>query len=346
MERSFNALLDSLQPPSISPATPATPLALSLESTLFPHGILLAIHHVLLDSKVGSGSSKARKNERTSKQVEPSLNPEVEAASGVPDDPRKNVIDQQARREVMARLLDQALRALRLSLLIVGEHNVESSSFVFEHAQQQQTEPGGDEGPDIAPSGDPSATVGGVAERRIGGKQAEGARDTAIHAVASAGRSSRSVNANGHMGGIALDHRRRISGASSSKVGKGISSSKDVASSKGNTTTEGEATGAQQSRRRPVQGNSLNDGGEKLEAEAGQSSGAAEGQRAVVGAWLLTKESCRCLATIVTTCGIPHSSSHSAAGTAGIGLSLPLAIEAGKHFLEREQRAHAVCSSM
>lgn len=288
-----------------------------------------------------SGSNEPRKNEGTPKQVERNLSPEVKAAPGVPDRPRKKVIDRQARgwHEVMILLLNQALRALQLSLLIVGEHNFEPSSFIFDNAQQQQPEPGGDVGPECAPSGDTSASVGSVAERGIGSDQAEGAHKTAIHAVASAGRSSRSVNANGHMGGIAFDHRRRIMAASSSRVGMDLSSSKDAASSKSNTSTEGEATGAQQPRLHPNQGSGPNDGSEKLvEGETGQSSGAAEGQRAVVGAWLLAKESCRCLATIVTTCGIPPSSSHGTAGTAGtagVGLSLPVAIEEGKYFIRK-----------
>lgn len=186
--------------------------AAAVETTPFPHGILLAVHHVLLESSARTGARAAEGGGRKRRGAKP------RPGSAVPDnaEQQNDVVQLERRRAVMALLLEQALRALRLSLRIVGEYN----------------------------DADPSYEVGGVPAVELGVSDgggvgdALGVSDDGVATVASRRSARSSVNANGHVGKVSVDCR---------------------------------------------------DGGRS----------AAEWQRAVVGAWLLVKESCSCLAAMV-----------------------------------------------
>lgn len=152
----------------------------------------------------------------------------------------------------MGVLLQEAFRALRLSLLVVGEN-------------------GGDG------YGEGDAGKGSEVAAAGGGGELEGRESP--HGDASAvgtSRSSRSVNANGHMGMVSVDCRGHTL---SSPVG-----SAEV-DAYGRTPEREEALGS--------------------ERTPGAGRSGAEGQRTVVGAWLLVKEACRCLATMVTVLPLP-----------------------------------------
>lgn len=302
MESSFMALLGSLQRPS--EAVAAGPLVSSLGTILFPHGILLAIHHVLLDSQIESGIQGANNNNLQHHVARRNSN-HAPAATAVPHGLAENSREHKkqlarGRCSVMVLLLEQVLRALRLSLLIVGERHDEPSSTSSSGAPSP--EPGEDIGCDSTTTGDAPTSALTANLGHTGTSKTIGITgDTAIHAVASAGKSSRSVNANGHMGGIAIDHRGRV-----------VSTSV--------TSHEDSATAMRLERYSDYDGDVDRKSG-NLEVRSERGSGAAEGQRAVVGAWLLAKETCRCLSTIVTAARLPPSSSDSTTTAAAMDTS-------------------------
>lgn len=296
------ALLGSLQRPS--EAVAAGPLVSSLGTILFPHGILLAIHHVLLDSQIESGIQGANNNNLQHHVARRNSN-HAPAATAVPHGLAENSREHKkqlarGRCSVMVLLLEQVLRALRLSLLIVGERHDEPSSTSSSGAPSP--EPGEDIGCDSTTTGDAPTSALTANLGHTGTSKTIGITgDTAIHAVASAGKSSRSVNANGHMGGIAIDHRGRV-----------VSTSV--------TSHEDSATAMRLERYSDYDGDVDRKSG-NLEVRSERGSGAAEGQRAVVGAWLLAKETCRCLSTIVTAARLPPSSSDSTTTAAAMDTS-------------------------
>lgn len=244
-----------------------------------PHGVLLAAHHVLLDSKVPEGAGRPAAAEgRSRRGAKPRLKVGEAPAGGA-----AAVVQWERRRKVAGLLLEQALRALRLSLLIVGEHG------------------GGDggSGDDVDSDDDDNMAVSTHPSVGVKGKDKN--------------RTSISVNANGHMGMVSLDNRKPV--ASSLPAAGG---------SRGSVET-GEA--APDEMEAKDGGNTPNDAGH-LEAGDGRSEQrladaaqryAMEGQRTVVGAWLLAKEACRFLATMVSASPLPSGGGGNVAATIQVG---------------------------
>lgn len=207
-----------------------------VEATPLPHGVVLTIHYLLLDSAATkiSSSGEGPKQEGAGDQR---TGANAAAAS---------IVRLQRRRAVMKKLLVQALRALRLSLQVVGEHH---------GAHDSSEEDGG-----------------------------------------------RSVNANGHVGRVSIDGHGHITSSTVGAENASIVVARDTVTR--DTVAAGNNAGL---------------------------SNAADGQRIVVGAWLLTKEACRCLATVVKTSPLPLSAEEAtaSAGAGSFGASTPL-IQAGE----------------
>lgn len=224
--------------------------------------MLLAVHHVLLDSgqPKGGRAAKGRKPRGTNRRSAPvtadgATNDHTNSASSIAGGEARagSTLYLEKRRAVVGALLKQAFRALRLSLLIVGERSgsVGEARVCYE---------GGEGG------------VGGHSSSRGGGGSGQsGGDDSATQTI----RPARSVNANGHVGMVSVDsHGHAVSTPFVTRPGDSFAAAgDDLVASVG------------------------------VKMEAGRS--AAEGQRAVVGAWLLAKEACRCLATMVTASPLP-----------------------------------------
>lgn len=231
-------------PPLNAPAAEAS-------IALLPHGVLLAVHHVLLDSEQPKGgrATKGRKPRGPTRRSDPAPGDGAtndHTDTGDSEARVKSTLQLEKRRAVVGALLEQAFRALRLSLLIVGEHS------------------GGVGGGEGGVGGHSSSCGGGGSGKAGGG-------DAAAHTT----RSARSVNANGHVGMVSVDsHGHAVSTPLVTRPGEPNARAGDDRVA---------CVGAK--------------------VEAGRS--AAQGQRAVVGAWLLAKEACRCLATMVTASPLP-----------------------------------------
>lgn len=196
--------------------------ATAIEATPLPHGILLAVHHVLLESNLRTDGRATEGRKRRDAKPRP---------GNAVGDTEQTVAHLERRRAVMALLLERALRALRLSLRIVGEYN----------------------------DADPSQEVGGDSDGlAISDGVGHPPEPDGCGVARVASRSARSVNANGHVGKVSVD------------------------------------------------------GGD------GERS-AAEWQRAVVGAWLLVKESCSCLAAMVVASPPPSMANGPEAGEGAAG---------------------------
>lgn len=257
MQHSFDALLGH--------QTGEEPLESTSNASL-PHGVLLAAHHVLLDSKLPESAGRTCAGEgRSRRGAKPRRRVGEAPTSGA-----AAVVQWERRRKVAGLLLEQAFCALRLSLVIVGEHGGEDD--------------GSDGGDD---SDDEDGNMAVNSRPSVGSK----AKDKS--------RPSISVNANGHMGMVSLDSRKP---AASSLPGAGGS---------GGIVDPGETTAEEI---KPKDGGKIPKDADPLEA-GGSGSGqrhvdaaqrsAMEGQRTVVGAWLLAKEACRFLATIVSASPLP-----------------------------------------
>lgn len=242
MERSFNVLSRRQTGAEVDSTSPEKVMTSSL-----PHGLFLAAHHVLVDSRLEDGSPAEGRKQRRSK-------PRTSDPTGGVG---SNVVDLNRRRKVMGILLERTSRALRLSQLIVGDDGE------------------GDNG-----SGDPPEEDYVKSSRDSGGSGAD--MGTVTSGL------NHSVNANGHVGMVSVDCFGR---SVPPPVYRGDEAKK------------------------------TND------AEAGcgvQNVDAVESQRAVVGAWLLAKEACRCLATMVTASPLPLEDDED---TGGVGSKALLTVE-------------------
>eukprot|EP00903_Cladosiphon_okamuranus_P018216 g16755.t1 len=246
-----------------------------------PHGILLAAHHVLLDSKVpeetGRSSAAEGRNRRGAKPRR--------RAGDAPTGGAAAVVQWERRRKVAGLLLEQAFRALRLSLLIVGEH-------------------GGDED-DSRDEDDSDVEEDNTIAVRNPSSASSKAKDKS--------RSSISVNANGHMGVVSLDSCKP--GASSVPAARGGGGSVETGES---TADNIEAKDGCNTPKDVGNLEACHSGKARRHADASQRS-AMEGQRAVVGAWLLAKEACRFLATIVSASPLPSGEDGKGVSTDRVG---------------------------
>lgn len=232
----------------------------------FPHGLLLAVHHVLLDSKIPftkpGRSGEGRK--RRGAKARP-----IEATSRAQS---MDIVQLEHRRLVMGLLLKQALRALRLSLLIVGEKESDGIE---------------DGGSDCA-----EGSVENMSDSLTsGGGKDDVKRGGGVNVTTS--RPAHNVNANGHIGMVAVDNRGHVVSTPVSDEINAIG------------TVSGDGLGAE------------------------KKGSAAMGQRAVVGAWLLAKEACRCLATMVIISPLPFSGEHGEKSKSGVGTSAEVPSSAG-----------------
>lgn len=244
-----------------------------------PHGILLAAHHVLLDSRVPEGAGRSSAVEGgTRRGAKPRRK-----AGDAPTGGGAAVVQWERRRKVAGLLLEQAFRALRLSLLIVGEHGGDNDGC--------RDEDDGDEEDDTMTKNHPS--VGSMAKYKS--------------------RSSISVNANGHMGMVSLDSRKPA--VSSLPLAGGGGGSVETGES---TTGNMEAKDAGNTPKYVGYLEAGHGGNTQRHSDAAQRS-AMEGQRAVVGAWLLAKEACRFLATIASASPLPSGDDGEEAATDRVG---------------------------
>lgn len=245
-------------------------------SVSLPHGVLLAAHHVLVDSKLPEGAGRSSASEgRSRRGAKPRR-----IAGAATTDGAATVVQWQRRRKVAGLLLEQAFRALRLSLMIVGEHGGGDDGGSGDDDDDGDID---DEDDNMAMASHPSA----------GSK----AKDNS--------RSSISVNANGHMGMISLDDRRPAVSSLSAVRGNEVNAE----------------TGNTQINNAPKDAGHLgagNGGSGQRHADTAQRS-AMEGQRAVVGAWLLAKEACQFLATIVSASPLPSGEGLKAAAADQVG---------------------------
>ncbi|CAB1101686.1 unnamed protein product [Ectocarpus sp. CCAP 1310/34] len=275
MQRSFDAILAN--DPSKTLDTTTSALAVRAIPSL-PHGVLLAAHHVLLESKLrasgagrssSSSSSSATGEGRSRRGAKPQRAGGTPATAGVGGE--GGAVQWERRRNAAALLLEQAFRSLRLSLLMVGENG------------------GGDCDDDDGRD---------VCDDITDGENPEGAVKTSRKP-----RSAVSVNANGHMGMVSLDTgKRTVCTAPLTE-----SSRNSALGCADGAVTEDDAHGM------PKDGDCGNDSSAGLEwggesghrkTDAAQRS-AVESQRAVVGAWLLAKETCRFFSTLVVASPLP-----------------------------------------
>ena len=241
MERSFNALFRREMDATVDTASS------DKEVTSLPHGLLLAAHHVLIDSRLEGGTAAGGRKQRHSQ-------PQSAVSTG---DVANNAVDLHRRREVVSCLRKHASRALRLSHLVVGDDGQYGGGLdkgsTTSHAGTKESEP----------------ETGSVACGL-----------------------NHSVNANGHMGMVSVD-----------SFGRAVPS--PVRRRRNSGTGAGEPGGA--GRVFPVTGLHV------------QDSNGTESQRAIVGAWLLAKEACRCLATMVTAFSLPSGDGKAGkGGTEGV----------------------------
>lgn len=257
MQRSFDMLLGH--------QTGEEPIETTSNVSL-PHGVLLAAHHVLLDSKLPEGARRPSAVEgRNRRGAKPRR-----IAGGAPAGGAAAVVQWERRRKVAGLLLEQAFRALRLSLMIVGEH-------------------GGDDGG----SGDDDDSDDAVDNMAVNIHSSLGSK------AKDRTRSSISVNANGHMGMVSLENRKDAVSSLPAAGGSGGSIETGETARDGTEVEDGDDTP------KGVGNLEAGDSGSgQRQADAAQRS-AMEGQRAVVGAWLLAKEACRFLATIVSASPLP-----------------------------------------
>lgn len=253
MQHSFDALLGH--------ETGEEPIETTGNVSL-PHGVLLAAHHVLVDSKLPDGAGRPSAAKGRSRRGAKPRGKAGEAPTGG----AATVVQWERRRKVAGLLLEQAFRALRLSLMIVGEHGGDDDS-------------GSGDDDDIDDEYDNMAVI---THPSTGNK----AKDKS--------RSSISVNANGHMGMVSLDNRRPA-----------VSSLPAVAGSE--VSIETSDTQVKECDNTPNASGHLEagDGGSGQRHTDAVQRSAMEGQRAVVGAWLLAKEACQFLATIVSASPLP-----------------------------------------
>lgn len=239
---------DTLVPPA------GNPLPVEANTTLLPHGVLLAVHHVLLDSELPKGgrAAKGRHGRRTTPRSTPVMTDGavINNATNTADSLKvvvEDTVQLEQRRQVVGALLKQAFRALRLALLIVGEQS--GGGICGEGGEEVLNEH--------------FASCGGEGTGQPGGGDA----------TAQGTRSARSVNANGHVGMVLVDsHGHAVSPPLVSRPGESVA---------------------------------CDDAVRRVEVKPGAGRSVVEGQRAVVGAWLLAKEACRCLATMVTASPLP-----------------------------------------
>lgn len=243
-----------------------------------PHGILQTIHLVLADwgrlaKTRGTPSPRpggGRRARSTTRVVETPLSGEGGKAKVTPEGTRR-------RRRLAKLLLEQALRALRLSLVVVGGS--------LEDEDKMSPVTGGDLSTDLdGGGGHEAAHEMPRNEERIMGVMDPGA---ARIGTGAGKRPARSVNANAHVGGVSVDCRGHIVLPSSGRV-------------------HDESVGHQG---KGHQRGSLDRSEEDAfwEGEGDRSSSTDEEQRLVVGAWLLAKEACKCLSAMVTAFPLPAS---------------------------------------
>eukprot|EP00752_Nemacystus_decipiens_P004263 g3894.t1 len=263
MQRSFDTLLGHLAGEEPTEA---------ISNVSLPHGILLAAHHVLRDSRLPEETRRPSAAEGRSRR---GAKPRRQAGEG-PMGGAAVVVQWERRRKVAGLLLEQAFRALRLSLMIVGEHGGDG-----DNGSGDDDDNDDDDGID---------EMAAISQPAVGRK----ARDMS--------RSSISVNANGHMGMVSLDNRRPA-----------VSSLPAAGGSEARKEKDGDST------RKYAGTLEAGDGGSgQRHADAAQRS-AMEGQRAVVGAWLLAKEACQFLATIVSASPLPSGDGRKATASHQVG---------------------------
>ncbi|CAN0161291.1 unnamed protein product [Ectocarpus sp. 6 AP-2014] len=285
MQGSFDAILAN-EPGKTSDTTTAA-LAVRVTPSL-PHGVLLAAHHVLLESKLrasgagrssSSSSSSATGQGRSRRGAKPRRAGGKAATAGVGGE--GGAVQWERRRKAATLLLEQAFRSLRLSLLIVGENGCGDDD--------------DDDGRDIC-------------DDTTDGENPEGAVKTSRTP-----RSAVSVNANGHMGMVSLD------------TGKQTVCTTPLTGSSGNSVldcADGAGTG-DDAHGMSTHGDCGNDSSGGLEWGGGRGQrktdpaqrSAVESQRAVVGAWLLAKETCRFFSTLVAASPLPLQEEEGATGS-------------------------------
>ncbi|CBJ32757.1 conserved unknown protein [Ectocarpus siliculosus] len=287
MQGSFDAILANKPGKTSDTATAA--LAVRVTPSL-PHGVLLATHHVLLESKLrasgagrsSSSSSPVTGQGRSRRGAKLRRAGGTAATAGVGGE--GGAVQWERRRKAATLLLEQAFRSLRLSLLIVGENGCGDDE-----------DDGNDEGRDIC-------------DDTTDGENPEGAVKTSRKP-----RSGVSVNANGHMGMVSLD------------TGKQTVCTAPLTGSSGNSVldcADGAAT-EDDTHGMSKHGDCGNDSSGGLEWGGGSGQhktdtaqrSAVESQRAVVGAWLLAKETCRFFSTLVAASPLPLQEEEEATGS-------------------------------
>lgn len=277
MQRSFDAILAY----ESGKASDTTTTALEVRVTpSLPHGVLLAAHHVLLESKLpasgaGRSSSSATGEGRSRRGAKPRRAGGAGATAGVGGE--GGAVQWERRRKAAGLLLEQAFRSLRLSLLIVGENGC------------------GDDGDG---DGDGSDSFDDTAD---------GDNPEATMKTSRKPRSLVSVNANGHMGIVNVSLHTdtgKQTVCAAPPTGSGGNSALDAADG---AATEDDDHGMP----KDIDcGNDSSgslgpvDGSGHRRTDAAQRS-AVESQRAVVGAWLLAKETCRFFSTLVAASPLP-----------------------------------------
>ncbi|CAM9203468.1 unnamed protein product, partial [Ectocarpus sp. 8 AP-2014] len=289
MQGSFDAILAN--EPGKTSDTTTVALAVRVTPSL-PHGVLLAAHHVLFESKLsasGAGRSSSSSSSssdtgqgRSRRGAKPRRAGGTAAIAGVGGE--GGAVQWERRRKAAALLLEQAFRSLRLSLLIVGENGCGDDD-----------DDDDDDGRDIC-------------DDTTDGENPEGAVKTSRKP-----RSAVSVNANGHMGMVSLntDKQTVCTAPLTGSRGNNVLDCADGAA------TEDDAHGMSR------HGDCGNDSSGGLEWGGGSGQrktdpaqrSAVESQRAVVGAWLLAKETCRFFSTLVTVSPLPLQEEEGATGS-------------------------------
>ncbi|CAM9221310.1 unnamed protein product [Ectocarpus fasciculatus] len=268
MQRAFDAVL-AYESGKTSDTTTAA-LAVRVAPS-FPHGVLLAAHHVLLESKLrssGAGrssSSPASGEGRTRRGAKPRRAGGLAATVGVEGE--GGAVQWERRRKAASLLLEQAFRSLRLSLLVVGENGC-----------------GDDDRDSCHDTSDGDNPEGNMTTLRKP-------------------RSAVSVNANGHMGIVPLDTGKHTacSGAPAGSSGNSVLDAADGAATEDDGDDMPKDSDCGEDSRGGLE---PGDGSGQRKTDAAQRF-AVESQRAVVGAWLLAKETCRFFSTLVAASPLP-----------------------------------------
>lgn len=163
------------------------------------------------------------------------------------------------RKEVRSLLLEHTLRALRLSIVVVGETTEIEDIEVPAHGTDISTE---------------TKTMTGI--------------DLTSAPGAGCNRAPHSVNANAHVGGISVDCRGHIILPATCQ-------------------TRNKSTGKKVDGVEHHESADQGDSDSYKKDDARVLSSTEDAQRAVIGAWLLAKEACRCLSTMVTAFPLPVS---------------------------------------